>query len=153
MFEISLKMPKSHSTPLISRAKLDPITAKKPSKLPKLFRSFFYPKSKSSNDNLGSTSTESILSKSVVPSSNDKMKKESTGNSTFLSKLASSSDNEMMTSDSVLVWIRIFHRIAREISIGLGIFGGLYAFYRIYFLDIDPYAQELEMLEFIPIVY
>lgn len=43
--------------------------------------------------------------------------------------------------------------IAKNIPISLGVFGGVYAFYQICFLNIDQQAENSEMFECIKIVY
>lgn len=101
---------------------------KKSSKFVSLCRSIFHPKPKLSVVGLEPVSKES----STLPSLND---------------------NLVMPRQSVHAFFCLFEKVATKISVGLGIFGGFYAFHQIFLLSIDQQAEDLEMFECIKIVY
>lgn len=97
-------------------------TIKKSSTFVSLCRSIFHPKPKLSVVDLEPVSKES----STLPSSNE---------------------NLVMPRQSVHAFVCFFEKVATKISVGLGIFGGFYAFYQICLLNIDQQAENSEMFE------
>lgn len=143
MFEISIKMTRS--------------TTKKSSKFVSLFRSMFYTKPKSSVVDSDPISREPVTESSILPSSSDhsepklsiiKLDPISIESIMESSSLPSSNDLYMMMAiDSIRSFIRIFERFTTKISFVSGIFVGFYAFYQIYFSNINQQIEELELFE------
>lgn len=135
MFKISMKIFKVNSK--------SKDTSNKSSKFSQFFRSIVNKKPTLSINDLGQISIESIKETSPLWKLNRSMSQ--------FSPL--SIDNVMVKNELFRKFINLGAKIIEKIPIFLGVFGGLCAIYLTYLSNIDRFDKELEIVEYLTIVY
>lgn len=140
MLKVSMKMSTLNKFSSVSKD-----SKSKPSKKSSLLFNLFRSKPSLSVIDLGSISIDST--------------NQTSNNASKFYQSISSSDNfatiifnGILKRESIQVFVRFLEKFAKKIPVGLGIFGGLYAIYQIYSMNVD-HAEELGFSECISIIY